>query len=130
DLVLAELELMREALPEGITMYVSRDESEFIRASIREGVQTLGIAIVLVVLVIFLFLRSLRPTLIPAITIPVSVIGAFIVMAPLGYSVNVLTLLALLLAIGLVVDDAIVVLENVQRRIDDGEPPLLAAFRG
>ncbi len=130
DLVLAELELMREALPEGITMSVSRDESEFIRASIREVVQTLGIAIVLVVLVIFLFLRSLRPTLIPAITIPVSVIGAFIVMAPLGYSVNVLTLLALLLAIGLVVDDAIVVLENVQRRIDDGEPPLLAAFRG
>lgn len=130
DRVLAEIELMRDSLPPEISMSISRDESEFIRASIREVIQTLLIAMGLVVLVIFLFLRALRPTIIPAITIPVAIIGAFSVMAPLGFSINILTLLALLLAIGLVVDDAIVVLENVQRRIDEGEPPLLAAYLG
>jgi multidrug efflux pump len=84
----------------------------------------------LVILVIFMFLRSWRATLIPAVTIPVAVIGAFIGLGALGFSINVLTLLAVILAIGLVVDDAIVMLENVQRRIDEGEPPLLAAYRG
>ncbi len=130
DAVRVEVEHMRQSLPEGIELRVNYDESLFIRASIREVLQTLAIAIGLVVLVIFLFLRALRATLIPAVTIPVAITGAFIVMAPLGFSVNVLTLLALLLAIGLVVDDAIVVLENVQRRIDGGEPPLLAAYLG
>src|SRR3546814_12792920 len=88
------------------------------------------VALALVIGVIFLFLRSWRATLIPAVAIPVSVIGAFIVIGALGYSLNVLTLLALILAIGLVVDDALVVLENIQRRIELGEPPLLAARRG
>ena len=80
--------------------------------------------------VIYAFLGNLRATLIPAVTIPVSIIAAFIVMAALGYSINILTLLGLVLAIGLVVDDAIVVLENIHRRIEDGEPPLLAAVDG
>ncbi len=91
---------------------------------------TLAIAVSLVILVIFVFLRSWRATLIPAVTIPVAVIGAFIGLGALGFSINVLTLLAIILAIGLVVDDAIVMLENIQRRIDDGEPPLLASYRG
>lgn len=130
DAVQEELERIRPTLPEGVDIQVSYDESVFIRESIREVLITLSIAVSLVVLVIFVFLRSFRATFIPAVTIPVAVIGAFSVMAPLGFSVNVLTLLALILAIGLVVDDAIVMLENVQRRIDDGEPPLLAAYRG
>ena len=125
-----EMEVIEPGLPSGMRMEVGYDESIFIRESIREVLITLSIAVSMVVLVIFVFLRSIRATLIPAVTIPVAVIGAFTVMGPLGFSINVLTLLALILAIGLVVDDAIVMLENVQRRIDDGEPPLLAAYRG
>ena len=128
--VRAELAKIRETLPPEVTIAESYDESIFIRASIREVMVTLAISVSLVILVIFLFLRSWRATLIPAVTIPVAVIGAFIGLGTLGFSINVLTLLAIILAIGLVVDDAIVMLENIQRRIDDGEPPLLAAFRG
>ncbi|PPI85290.1 multidrug transporter AcrB [Marinobacter maroccanus] len=130
DAVRAELEKIRETLPPEVTIAESYDESIFIRASIKEVVTTLAIAVSLVILVIFLFLRSWRATLIPAVTIPVAVIGAFIGLGFLGFSINVLTLLAVILAIGLVVDDAIVMLENIQRRIDEGEPPLLAAYRG
>ncbi|MBW7471741.1 efflux RND transporter permease subunit [Marinobacter sp. M216] len=130
DAVQAELEKIRETLPPEVTIAESYDESIFIRASIKEVVTTLAIAVSLVILVIFLFLRSWRATLIPAVTIPVAVIGAFIGLGFLGFSINVLTLLAVILAIGLVVDDAIVMLENIQRRIDDGEPPLLASYRG
>lgn len=130
DGVREEIALLEDTLPAGMELLISYDESIFIRESIREVLTTLAIAVGLVVLVIFVFLRSFRATFIPAVTIPVAVIGAFSVMAPLGFSINVLTLLALILAIGLVVDDAIVMLENVQRRIDDGEPPLLAAYRG
>ena len=130
DAVRAELDKIRETLPPEVSIGVNYDESIFIRASIREVITTLAIAIALVILVIFLFLRSWRATLIPAVTIPVSVIGAFIGLGFLGFSINVLTLLAVILAIGLVVDDAIVMLENIQRRIDEGEPPLLAAYRG
>ncbi|MFV8835714.1 efflux RND transporter permease subunit [Aquisalimonas sp.] len=130
DAVQRELELLEGTLPADVELQISYDESVFIRESIREVLITLSIAVGLVVLVIFVFLRSVRATLIPAVTIPVAVIGAFSVMAPLGFSINVLTLLALILAIGLVVDDAIVMLENIQRRIDNGEPPLLASFRG
>ncbi|MCG7200305.1 efflux RND transporter permease subunit [Marinobacter pelagius] len=130
DAVRAELDRIRETLPPEVTIAESYDESIFIRASIREVVITLAIAVSLVILVIFLFLRSWRATLIPAVTIPVAVIGAFIGLGFLGFSINVLTLLAVILAIGLVVDDAIVMLENIQRRIDEGEPPLLAAYRG
>ncbi len=130
DLVMQELETIRPSLPEGVEITESYDQSVFVRESIREVLINLSIAVGLVVLVIFAFLRSFRATMVPAVTIPVAVIGAFSVMAPLGFSINVLTLLALVLAIGLVVDDAIVMLENIQRRIDGGEPPLLAAYRG
>jgi multidrug efflux pump len=130
DLVRAQIEQLQPTLPDGVSMRISYDESVFVRAAVREVLIALGIAAALVIVVIFLFLRSLRATAIPAFTIPVSIIGAFIIMAPAGFSVNVLTLLALILAVGLVVDDAIVMLENVQRRIDEGEAPLIAAFRG
>jgi multidrug efflux pump len=130
DAVRAELARIEQTLPPEVSLAESYDESIFIRASIKEVLITLAIAVTLVILVIFLFLRSWRATLIPAVTIPVAVIGAFIGLGFLGFSINVLTLLAIILAIGLVVDDAIVMLENIQRRIDEGEPPLLAAYRG
>ncbi|MDG4554398.1 MAG: efflux RND transporter permease subunit [Candidatus Competibacter sp.] len=128
--VRAELERIRPQLPDGVRMIVATDDALFVQASIDEVVVTLLIAVGVVVLVIFAFLYSLRATLIPALTIPVSIIGAFMLLAALGFSINLLTLLALILAIGLVVDDAIVVLENAQRRVDRGEPPLVAAYRG
>ena len=130
DNVRAEIERIRENLPADIALDVNYDESLFIRASIREVLITLGLSMTLVILVIFAFLGNLRATLIPAVTIPVSVIGAFMGLGALGFSINVLTLLALILAIGLVVDDAIVMLENIQRRIDEGESRLVAAFLG
>ncbi|MBR9828131.1 MAG: efflux RND transporter permease subunit [Oceanospirillales bacterium] len=130
DRVLAEIEQIRETLPAEVEIARSYDQSVFIRASIEEVLVTLAIAVVLVILVIFLFLRSWRATLIPAVTIPVAVVGAFIGLGFFGFSINVLTLLAIILAIGLVVDDAIVMLENIQRRIDEGETPLVAAFLG
>jgi multidrug efflux pump len=128
--VRAELDRLRPTLPEGMEVIVSSDDALFVGASIREVLQALGISLGLVVLVILVFLRSLRATLIPAITIPVSLVGAFVLIGAWGFSLNTLTLLALLLNIGLVVDDAIVVLENIQRRIENGEPPLVAAMNG
>ncbi|MCB2054609.1 MAG: efflux RND transporter permease subunit [Geminicoccaceae bacterium] len=130
DAVRARVEAIAESLPEGTTIEVASDDATFIRRSIEEVLIALGIAIALVILVIFLFLASARATLVPAVTIPVSVVGTFIGIAALGFSINVLTLLALILAIGLVVDDAIVVLENIQRRVRLGEPPLVAATLG
>ena len=130
DLVQGEIARVMETLPSDIRLGINYDESIFIRASIKEVLITLAISVVLVILVIWVFLGSLRATLIPAVTIPVSVIGAFAGLALLGFSLNVLTLLALILAIGLVVDDAIVMLENIQRRMDEGEKPLVAAFLG
>ncbi len=122
---------LNETLPENMQIAESFDSSVFISASIKEVYATLGIAVVLVTLVIFLFLGSLRATIIPAITVPISIIATFIVLLVLGLSINLLTLLALVLAIGLVVDDAIVVLENIVRRINEyGETPLVAAYRG
>ncbi|HET6520116.1 MAG TPA: efflux RND transporter permease subunit, partial [Geminicoccaceae bacterium] len=130
DGIRAQLEAIRPLLPEGVRVEVSTDDATFIRASIEEVVKALLLAVGLVVLVIFAFLYSARATLVPAVVIPVAVIGTFAMLAALGFSINVLTLLALILAIGLVVDDAIVVLENVQRRVDGGEPPLVAAYLG
>jgi multidrug efflux pump len=128
--VRAELDRLAPTLPQGMRIDVASDDAIFITAAIREVLVALAIAGGLVVLVIFAFLGSLRATLVPAITIPVSLVGTFALIYGLGYSINILTLLALILAIGLVVDDAIVVLENAQRRIEGGEPPLLAADRG
>ncbi|WP_191085903.1 efflux RND transporter permease subunit [Roseococcus microcysteis] len=130
DGIRAEVERIRPNLPEGINVEYGYDESRFIAQSIYEVQHALMIALALVVGVIFFFLRSFRATLIPAIAIPVSIIASFTAVAAMGFSVNILTLLGLVLAIGLVVDDAIVVLENIHRRIEEGEEPLLAALRG
>ncbi|SIT71169.1 multidrug efflux pump [Ectothiorhodosinus mongolicus] len=128
--VRAEADRIRAGLPEGIRLVMSYDSSVFIEGAIKEVFVTLFIAMSVVILVIFLFLGSVRAMLVPAVTVPVSLLASFIALYALGFSVNLLTLLALVLAIGLVVDDAIVMLENIHRRIEDGEPPLLAAWRG
>jgi multidrug efflux pump len=125
-----EMEAVTPELPPGMSLAVNYDRAEFIEASMREVYKALFIAIGLVLVVIYLFLGSLRVTLIPALVVPVSVVSTFIVMSSLGYTINILTLLGLVLAIGLVVDDAIVVLENIYRRIEDGQRPLLAALEG
>lgn len=131
DAVIALTERLNRNLPEGMAIEASYNEAVFIQASIREVYVTLAIAIGCVVFVIFLFLGKLRAMLIPAVTVPISLIATFIVMYVAGFSVNLLTLLALVLAIGLVVDDAIVMLENIVRRMDEhGETPLVAAYRG
>ncbi len=129
-LAIERMHLINEQLPQGLVIEQSYDTSVFIESSIEEVYKTLFIAIVLVILVIFAFLGSARTMLIPAVTVPVSLIATFTILWMFDYSINLLTLLALVLAIGLVVDDAIVVLENIHRRIEKGEPTLLAAFRG
>jgi multidrug efflux pump len=121
---------IRTTLPEDINLDVNIDLSIFISESLKEVGKALGVALVLVLIVIYGFIGTLRATLIPAVTIPISIIATFSVMAFMGYSINVLTLLGLVLAIGLVVDDAIIVLENIVRRIEKGEPVLLAAING
>lgn len=123
-------EALKPDLPQGMTITVGSDDSLFIGEAIEKVYHTLGEAAILVVAVIFLFLGSWRATIIPAVTVPICLLGAFAVLWMVGYSVNLLTLLAMVLAIGLVVDDAIVVLENVYHRIEQGEPPLVAAFKG
>ncbi|QFT96042.1 Multidrug resistance protein MexB [Roseovarius sp. THAF8] len=128
--VRAEIAAITPTLPQGMTLIVGSDDALFVGASIREVLIALSISLGLVVLVILVFLRSPRATLIPFVAIPVSLVGCFILIAAWGFSLNTLTLLALLLAIGLVVDDAIVVLENIQRRIEMGETPLAASYRG
>ncbi len=125
-----EVERIRPDLPEGTRLEINLDRSVFIEASMKEVVIALVISMLLVLAVIYLFLGNLRATLVPAVTIPISIVSAFLVMAALGFSFNVLTLLGLVLAIGLVVDDAIVVLENIYRRMELGEPPLIAAVDG
>ncbi|GGK23384.1 efflux RND transporter permease subunit [Salinarimonas ramus] len=130
DRVLAEVDRLRESLPEDVTITTSYSQAVFVRQSVEEVISTLGITALLVVAVIFLFLGSAKGTLVPAVTIPVSLVGTFAVLSAFGFSINVLTLLALVLAVGLVVDDAIVVLENVTRRRENGEPKLAAAVNG
>ncbi|MCE7887550.1 MAG: efflux RND transporter permease subunit [Alphaproteobacteria bacterium PRO2] len=126
-----QAERINQTLPEDMKIEVSYDTSVFIDKAVHEVYVTLGIAMILVVLVIYAFLGSLRATLVPAVAVPVSLIATFMVLYALGFTINLLTLLALVLAIGLVVDDAIVVLENVVRRMrEENEPPLLAAYRG
>jgi multidrug efflux pump len=124
------LPTITDSLPEGMQVTVANDSTVFIEASIEEVYWTLAEATALVVLVIFVFLRSFRATLIPLVTIPVSLIGAFALMLALGFSINTLTLLAMVLAIGLVVDDAIVMLENIHRHIEMGKTPMQAALDG
>jgi multidrug efflux pump len=128
--VRAEVDKINENLPPGMKLIVAYDTSVFIDRSIQSVFHTIGEAILLVVLVIFFFLRSLRATVIPIVTIPVSLIGAFAIMYFFGFTINTLTLLAMVLAIGLVVDDAIVVLENIFRHIEEGMPRKAAAMQG
>jgi len=128
--VRAELPRIEKSLPTGMRVRIAYDSSIFIQESINSVQKTILEAVVLVVLVIFFFLRNLRATLIPVITIPVSLVGALIFMQLFGFSINTLTLLAMVLAIGLVVDDAIVVLENIYRHIEEGLPPKEAALKG
>jgi multidrug efflux pump len=135
DLAISEgvatmLEEVRPSLPEGTELVVGSDNSVFTSHAIDEVWITIGISLALVALVNFIFLGSMRAAFIPSIVAPICLLSTFIVLAPLGFSLNLLTLLALVLAIGLVVDDAIVVTENIQRRLDHGEPPLVAAERG
>ncbi|HEV2867158.1 MAG TPA: efflux RND transporter permease subunit [Allosphingosinicella sp.] len=124
------VEQVRPSLPEGMEITVGSDESQFIDRAIEKVWGTLAEAAVLVVLVIYLFLGSWRATLIPAVTVPLCLTASFAVLWAFGFSINLLTLLALVLSIGIVVDDAIVVLENVYHRIEEGEPPLAAAYKG
>ena len=126
----AMIEQVRPSLPEGTELVVGSDNSVFTSHAIDEVWITIGISLALVALVNFIFLGSMRAAFIPSIVAPICLLSTFIILAPLGFSLNLLTLLALVLAIGLVVDDAIVVTENIQRRLDHGEPPLVAAERG
>lgn len=124
-----ELKALQPSLPAGVETFVGYDESIYVEKAIEEVWSTLGIAFLLVVLVIFMFLRNVRSTIIPSVAIPVSIIGTFAILYLLGYSINILTMLAFVLAIGVVVDDAIVVLENIYRHIEMGTPPMQAAFK-
>ncbi len=125
-----EADKLRPSLPPGTDLHNSFDSTVFIASAIEEVYTTLFISAILVVFVIFLFLGDFRAMLVPAVTVPVSLIATFTVLYALGYTLNLLTLLALVLAIGLVVDDSIVVLENIHRRLQEGESPLVAAYHG
>src|SRR6185295_1796338 len=120
-------EEVAKSFPTGVNWDVPYDTTKCIEVSIQEVIKTLGEAMILVILVVYLFLQSWRATLIPAVAVPVSLIGAFAGMQALGFSINTLTLFGMVLAIGIVVDDAIVVVENVERHMDLGETPNEAA---
>ena len=124
------LEQVKKEVPPDVTVEVGYDFTRFVRRSVAEVEETLVIAFVLVALIIFLFLRDWRSTIIPVIAIPVSIISGFFIMYVAGFSINVLTLVAIVLSIGLVCDDAIVVLENIYSKIEDGMSPLEAALKG
>ncbi len=121
---------IQQQLPEGLSAKIVYDATDFVDSSIREVVFSLVEALMIVTIVIFLFLGSIRSVIIPLVAIPLSLIGAFFIMLLLGYSINLLTLLALVLAIGLVVDDAIIIVENVQRHMEAGMPKFKAALQG
>ncbi|GLO16579.1 acriflavine resistance protein B [Pseudomonas putida] len=130
DQIKAQLPALQSLLPASVQLDVAMDRSPVIKATLKEAEHTLLIAVVLVILVVYLFLGSLRASLIPSLAVPVSLVGTFAVMYLCGFSLNNLSLMALILATGLVVDDAIVVLENISRHIEDGQPPMKAAFLG
>nr|WP_306278172.1 MULTISPECIES: multidrug efflux RND transporter permease subunit MdtC [unclassified Pantoea] len=130
DRIRAEMPLLHEVIPAAINLQIAQDRSPTIRASLHEVEQSLVIAVALVILVVFVFLRSGRATLIPAVAVPVSLIGTFAAMYLCGFSLNNLSLMALTIATGFVVDDAIVVLENIARHVEAGMKPLAAALKG
>jgi len=125
----AQVAQLRDQVPAGVLLTATYDESVYVEKAVDEVWETLLIAFLLVVFIIFIFLRNLRATLIPTVAIPVSIIGTFAILHAFGYSVNILTMLALVLAIGVVVDDAIVVLEAIHRDIEEGMAPLQAAYK-
>ncbi|AHF67632.1 MULTISPECIES: efflux RND transporter permease subunit [Pseudomonas] len=125
-----QLPALQAVLPASVKLNIAMDRSPVIKATLHEAEMTLLIAVVLVILVVFLFLGSLRASLIPTLAVPVSLVGTFAIMYLCGFSLNNLSLMALILATGLVVDDAIVVLENISRHIDEGVPPMKAAYLG
>ncbi len=125
-----ELARLEPLIPDDITYRIAYDESDYVEKSIRDVWMTLGIAFCLVIFSLFFFLRNVRSTIIPTITIPVAIIGTFAVLLAFGFSINILTLMALILTIGIVVDDTIIVLENIFRHIEEGMPPMKAAFTG
>ncbi len=125
-----QLNVIKKNLPDHMTLKVIIDQSEFIQASLKNIKSAIIEAVLLVLIIVFLFLRNLKATLIPLITIPISMAGALIFLKAVGYSINQMTLLAMVLAVGLVVDDAIIVLENIWRHIEEGESPLNAAIKG
>jgi multidrug efflux pump len=128
--VYAQLPSLEASIPAGIKTTVVMDRTTTIRASVNNVERTLLISIVLVILVVFVFLRSPRATLIPAVAVPTSLIGTFAVMYMCGYSIDNLSLMALTISTGFVVDDAIVVMENITRHIEDGMEPFAATLRG
>ncbi|WP_436639350.1 efflux RND transporter permease subunit [Microbaculum sp. FT89] len=130
DAVRKELPRIQNELPEGLDLEIAYDATEFIQESIFEVVKTVAEAALIVIVVIFLFLGSFRATVIPMVTIPLSLIGVMTALYALGFSINLMSLLAMVLAIGLVVDDAIVVLENIHRHIEEGLTPFQAAIKG
>ena len=130
DQLRKRLETIKKELPPDIQLVIAYDNTEYVRRSLKEVTETVFIAFALVVLVVFMFLREWRTTLIPVIAIPVSIIGAFAIMAIAGFSINTLTMLGIVLAIGLVVDDAIVVLENIYAKIEQGMTPVEAGIKG
>ncbi|WP_076543029.1 multidrug efflux RND transporter permease subunit [Shewanella sp. UCD-KL21] len=129
-LVHQEVDNIQQFLPDGTALAVDYDSTVFISRSIDEVYNTIIITAILVILVLYIFIGQVRATLIPAVTVPVSLISAFIAANSFGFSINLLTLMALILAIGLVVDDAIVVVENIFHHLEKGEPPILAAYKG
>ncbi len=125
-----KLDQIKKDLPPDVSVELGSDYTKFVKASISEVEETIVIAFFLVALIIFIFLRDWRSTLIPLTAIPISLIGTFFIMYLFGFSINVLTLLGIVLAIGLVVDDAIVVLENIYAKIEEGMDPIQASFTG
>ena len=125
----AQLPALQSLLPSNVQLNIAMDRSPVIKATLKEAEHTLLIAVVLVILVVYLFLGNFRASLIPTLAVPVSLVGTFAVMYLCGFSLNNLSLMALILATGLVVDDAIVVLENISRHIEDGQPPMRATLK-
>ena len=130
DEVYNRLDYIQKDLPEDVRVSVNYDNTEYIRSSIKEVQETIYLAFILVVIIIYVFLRSWRATLIPILVIPVSLVGSFFIMYLAGFTINVLTLLAIVLAIGIVVDDAIVVMENIYVKVESGMSPLQAGLEG
>jgi multidrug efflux pump len=130
DEIFNRLKYIRKDLPEDVKVNIDYDNTEYIRSSIKEVQDTIYIAFILVVIIIYFFLRSWRATIIPIIVIPVSLVGAFFIMYLAGFTINVLTLLAIVLAVGIVVDDAIVMMENIYVKVESGLSPVEAALKG